>query len=59
MLAFAMSWLNGCATKIIDTSCHWTFTFELMEEDVGLVSDLLARQIVTHNVLREQICDGR
>lgn len=51
-----VSLLAGCATTVIDTSCDWTFYIRPQAQDVDVVSDSLARQIVTHNNRRLAVC---
>jgi len=59
MVVFAIVSVSGCGLltpKIVDTSCDWTFTMRPEASDVRVVSDSLARQIVTHNERRAVVC---
>lgn len=54
-----VSFVSGCGLltpKIVDTSCDWTFVFRPEAQDVDVVSDSLARQLVTHNNRRAAVC---
>ena len=56
---FAASFAAGCGLltpKIVDTYCENTFVFRPTDRDADVVSDRLARQIVTHNNRREVVC---
>ena len=55
MTAFALSLAAGCATTI-DRGCDWTFYLEPTGADVVVISDRLARQVLTHNERRAEVC---
>ena len=52
-----MPWISGCAPVTIDTSCDWTDYILVERQDVDVVSDSLARQIVSHNEKRSVVCE--
>ena len=59
---FVVSFASVCGLmmpRAIDTSCEWTFRFDPTERDADIVSDRLARQIVTHNERRARLCATR
>lgn len=49
-----VSWQASCAS--VDTYCLRTFIIEPTEHDVAVVSNQLARQVVTHNNRRQAVC---
>jgi len=44
-------------TKIIDTGCDWTSYIYLSDKDINTISEPAARQILTHNEIRQARCE--
>ena len=60
VLLAACAGQDGTPTvKIIDSGWDWTQYIYVTDADLDVMSESLARQIESHNVTREGICDGK